>query len=118
MSSTAPIIPEKFKRFYRSGRLITDALEIMELKPTCTEDEIKKAYRRLALPLHPDHNGNSDISKAVFQLLNTANELLSDPIQRAGYLRERRSDFTTATADSGFAERRRQALEQRRHHDA
>jgi len=55
---------------------IDTALKFMKLKANSTEDEIKKAYKRLALALHPD----KDISKEEeFKKLNAYYHLLLDP---------------------------------------
>ncbi|KAF4733864.1 DnaJ sub C member 21, partial [Perkinsus olseni] len=42
-------------------------------------------YRKLALKWHPDKNQNSDDAKEMFQLITEANEVLSDPQERAWY---------------------------------
>jgi molecular chaperone DnaJ len=39
---------------------------------SATPDEIKRAFRRLSMELHPDKNGNSEESKRAFQELNEA----------------------------------------------
>jgi DnaJ like chaperone protein len=58
---------------------INNAYDILELNPDATDDEVKKAYRRLAIQYHPDkvaHLGE-DIKKAAtekFQTLNAAYE--------------------------------------------
>ncbi|KAL8837375.1 MAG: hypothetical protein Q9170_002546 [Blastenia crenularia] len=51
-----------------------------------SEDEIKKAYRRKALELHPDRNhGNVEESTRLFAEIQSAYEVLSDPQERAWY---------------------------------
>lgn len=62
-----------------------DYHEILGLKKTATEDEIKKAYRKLARKLHPDLNPNDKEANKKFQQLNEANEVLSDPDKRKKY---------------------------------
>ncbi|KAF1973505.1 hypothetical protein BU23DRAFT_132025 [Bimuria novae-zelandiae CBS 107.79] len=53
---------------------------------TATEEEIKKAYRRKALELHPDRNyGDVERTTALFADVSTAYEVLSDPQERAWY---------------------------------
>lgn len=49
-----------------------NAYEIMGVKKTSSQEEIKKAYRVLSLKHHPDRNGNSEASKKKFQSINDA----------------------------------------------
>jgi len=57
---------------------------ILGVSPTATTDEIRKAYRSLAMRYHPDR---SDHESAVvrFNAIQKAYDLLSDPKQRAEY---------------------------------
>ncbi len=48
-------------------------------------DEIKKAYRKLAGPLHPDKNPGDKKSETRFKAVNRAHQVLSDPEKRAVY---------------------------------
>ena len=57
---------------------------ILEVSITATADEIKVAYRRRAMELHPDRNNDKDAT-AQFQLLGLAYAVLSDPAKRAAY---------------------------------
>src|ERR1700712_2767238 len=50
-----------------------------------TEDEIKKAYRKLARKFHPDLNPTDKEANKKFQQINEANEVLSDPEKRKKY---------------------------------
>lgn len=52
---------------------------------SATPDEIKRAFRRLSMELHPDKNGNSEESNRAFQELNEAYTVLSDPQTRGNY---------------------------------
>jgi DnaJ-class molecular chaperone len=60
-----------------------DVLQLDSSK--ATHDEIKRAFRRLSMDLHPDKNGNSEESKRAFQELNEAYTVLSDPQKRGNY---------------------------------
>ena len=57
----------------------------LSLKPTCTADEIRKAYRTLAVKWHPDKNGGDEAAMQRFQLISQANDVLSDPRRRRLY---------------------------------
>ena len=53
---------------------------------TCSDEEIKKAYRKQALLWHPDKNpGNKDVAETQFKLIAEAYATLSDPEKRASY---------------------------------
>lgn len=62
-----------------------DYYKILEIDKTATEDDIKKAYRKLARKLHPDLNPNDKEAHKKFQAINEANEVLSDPEKRKKY---------------------------------
>lgn len=62
-----------------------DYYQTLGVAKTATEDEIKKAYRKLARKYHPDLNPNDAEANKKFQQLNEANEVLSDPDKRKKY---------------------------------
>ncbi|KAI6711947.1 hypothetical protein B2J93_8900 [Marssonina coronariae] len=60
--------------------------EVLGIDRHATEEEIKKAYRKKALELHPDRNfGDIERSTAKFAEVQSANDVLSDPHERAWY---------------------------------
>jgi DnaJ-class molecular chaperone len=62
-----------------------DYYKILGVDEKSSEDEIKKAYRKLSMLHHPDKNGNTEESKLMFQDLNNAYSTLSDPQKRRTY---------------------------------
>lgn len=61
-----------------------DYYEILGLKKDASKDEIKKAYRKLALEFHPDRNKDKD-AEARFKEISEAYAVLSDDNKRAQY---------------------------------
>ena len=63
-----------------------DYYEVLGVNKNATEDEIKKAYRKLAKKYHPDANpDNKEEAEAKFKEVNEAYENLSDPQKRKMY---------------------------------
>lgn len=62
-----------------------DYYKILGVDKNASEDEIKKAYRKLARKHHPDLNPNDKEAHIKFQQINEANEVLSDPEKRKKY---------------------------------
>lgn len=58
----------------------------MGVKKTASEDEIKKAFKKLAIKYHPDKNRDDpEKAKEKFQKIANAYEVLSDPEKRKVY---------------------------------
>ncbi len=62
-----------------------DYYKVLGLDKSATQDDIKKAYRKLARKFHPDLNPNDKEAHKKFQQINEANEVLSDPQKRKKY---------------------------------
>ncbi|OQR96407.1 hypothetical protein ACHHYP_15818 [Achlya hypogyna] len=63
----------------------TELYDQLGVAPNATDVEIKKAYRKLAMQLHPDKNLNDPTASEKFQRLGAAYQVLSDPQSRANY---------------------------------
>jgi len=62
-----------------------DYYKVLEISKTASQDDIKKAYRKLARKYHPDLNPKDASAHKRFQEINEANEVLSDPEKRKKY---------------------------------
>ncbi|NNC24472.1 molecular chaperone DnaJ [Salinisphaera sp. USBA-960] len=62
-----------------------DYYEILGISKSASADEIKKAYRRLAMKNHPDRNPDDEEAEAKFKEASEAYEVLSDDQKRAAY---------------------------------
>ena len=82
-----------------------DYFEVLNVERSADTEEIKKAYRKLALKYHPDRNPNDKSAEEKFKELGEAYEILSDPQSRAAYLRYGHAAFDSrarSQASSGF----------------
>lgn len=68
---------------------LKDYYSILELPPSASFDEIKKAYRRLAHQYHPDKNANDQYASAQFAEIKEAYEVLTNPKRKEYYLQQR-----------------------------
>src|ERR1044072_7249743 len=62
-----------------------DYYEILGVAKSASQDEIKKAYRKVAMQYHPDRNPNNKEAEEKFKEAAEAYEILSDPDKRAQY---------------------------------
>jgi curved DNA-binding protein len=62
-----------------------DYYKILGIERSASDEDIKKAYRKLARKLHPDLNPTDKEAHKKFQQVNEANEVLSDPEKRKKY---------------------------------
>ena len=64
---------------------MNDPYSTLGVKRTATQEEIKKAYRKLARELHPDVNPDNPQAAEKFKDVTAAYDLLSDPTKRARF---------------------------------
>jgi curved DNA-binding protein len=62
-----------------------DYYKVLGVSKTASQDEIKKAYRKMAREYHPDKNKDNEAAKKKFQEINEANEVLGDAAKRKKY---------------------------------
>jgi curved DNA-binding protein len=62
-----------------------DYYKILGVEKDATTEEIKKAYRKLAMKYHPDRNPDNKSAEEKFKEITEANEVLSDPEKRKKY---------------------------------
>ena len=80
-----------------------DYYKILGVGKQATTDEIKKAYRKLALKYHPDKNTDDKTAEEKFKEINEANNVLSDPEKRKKYdeLGENWKQYQQTGSDGG-----------------
>ena len=60
--------------------------DLLELKKTCSEEDIKKSYRKMAMKYHPDRNrDNKEDAEEKFKKISNAYNILSDKNKRDLY---------------------------------
>ena len=62
-----------------------DYYKILNINKNSKEEDIKKAYRKLAIKYHPDKNKNNKESENKFKEINEAYEVLSDENKKRNY---------------------------------
>ena len=69
--------------------LVKDHYKTLKVPAQASVEEIKKAYRLLALQYHPDKNNNDPYAVAYFSEIKEAYETLTNPVKKDIYLQER-----------------------------
>src|SRR6266542_554445 len=64
---------------------MADFYSTLGVTRTASDDEIKRAYRKLAMQFHPDRNNGSPEAEAKFKEITEAYDVLRDPNKRATY---------------------------------
>lgn len=80
-----------------------DYYEVLGVKRDASADEIKKAYRRIAMKHHPDRNPDDKASEDKFKEAAEANEILGDEQKRAAYDRMGHAAFEQGGMGGGGA---------------
>ncbi|MDD3154674.1 MAG: molecular chaperone DnaJ [Victivallaceae bacterium] len=83
--------------------MAADFYEVLGVAKTASQDEIKKAYHKLALKYHPDRNKGDKAAEEKFKDVSHAYEILGDPDKRAKYDRFGESAFQGAASSGGGA---------------
>jgi curved DNA-binding protein len=65
--------------------MASDLYQVLGVERSASEEEIKKAYRKLAAKLHPDKNPNDKKAESKFKTVNNAYQVLSDAKKRKLY---------------------------------
>lgn len=78
-----------------------DYYGLLGVPPEATPDEIRRAYRRLALEWHPDRNPGNPAAGERFKDISEAYAVLIDPARRRDYDRARQAGVRYAPYDSG-----------------
>jgi DnaJ-class molecular chaperone len=92
--------PTWFSRSHARASMAKDYYATLELPRTASQDEIQKAYRKLARKYHPDKNPDDANAKMRFQEVQAAFEVLSDEEKRKKY-DQFGADFESVGAGGG-----------------
>ena len=80
-----------------------DYYEVLGVDRNATDDDLKKAYRKLAVKFHPDKNPGDKAAEEKFKELGEAYEALSDPQKRAAYNQYGHAAFASRSRGGGRA---------------
>lgn len=79
-----------------------DYYEVLRVSRSASPDEIKKAYRKLAMQYHPDKNSGNKEAEERFKEISEAYEVLSDPDKRQRYDRFGHAGVKSSFGPGGF----------------
>lgn len=78
-----------------------DYYEVLSVSRDCSDQELKTAYRRVAMKFHPDRNPGDAEAEERFKLASEAYQVLSDPQKRAVYDRYGHAGVSGSAAGNG-----------------
>lgn len=81
-----------------------DYYEVLGVEKTSSDDDIKRAYRKLAAKHHPDRNPGDEAAVVIFKEVTEAFEILSNSDKRARYDRFGHAGLEGAAGGSGFGD--------------
>ena len=81
---------------------MSDFYSVLGVQPAASDDDIKKAYRKLAMQYHPDRNNGSRDAEEKFKEITEAYDVLRDPNKRAAYDRYGEAGLRGAAGGAGF----------------
>lgn len=81
---------------------MADFYDVLGVSRTASEDDIKKAYRRLAMQYHPDRNNGSKEAEEKFKEITEAYDVLRDPQKRAAFDRYGEAGLRGGGGGQGF----------------
>jgi len=81
---------------------MSDFYSVLGVQRAASDDEIKKAYRKLAMQYHPDRNNGSREAEEKFKEITEAYDVLRDPNKRAAYDRYGEAGLRGPAGGAGF----------------
>ncbi len=78
-----------------------DYYEVLGVQRNVSEEEVKRAYRKLAVKFHPDKNPDDPHAEEKFKEIGEAYDVLMDPDKREAYDRFGHAAFAQGTAARG-----------------